>query len=720
MNFSRYFKTSSYCLIGTGFVSVALTRTIHPAFIVLFAAAFFASWFMDTVRLRSIIPQWILNCYAIAYVPFFLWDARNLSHSFLVASIHFLILTASIKLLTLKKDRDYLQLYFISLAEILAASALTLHLIFGFCLLAFIIFGAGTAVLFEMLRSNAKMQASARVQPFVRSRRIQESGMELFSQFPAGLFFLSTIGMALLILTAAIPLFLFMPRVTIGFIPRPPGSTQFISGFSNRVELGRIGTIQQSNAIVMRIQTSSGASGLPENLKWRGLSFDYFDGRCWRNADTNTRSIPTQGRYYKLEDSAQGRDWLNQTFYVEALSTNVIFAANRPLAISIDAGELRRDSAGNLFSEAHILRKLRYTVISDPIRPDPSHMSDLLPIPQEILSRYLQVPPEDPRILDLARRVTQRASDRFSKAMELEQYLRSNYKYSLILRGTPSNRDPVAMFLFDVRSGHCEYFASSMAIMLRQLGIPSRLVNGFRTGEYNDIGGNWTVRQHHAHSWVEAYFPPYGWIEFDPTPTDPGQPKTGFARLISDLTDAVDLWWWEGVLNYDSSKQYKARSVVQSAFEKGWQGIAGLFARIHEQAGAHISFARVRHLVAVYKIWIACLALMLLTVLILARRWWGRISGKIQRAWHRDSSKSIAFSYFAEALRLLRSRGHKLKRGQTALEFANSLHDTPHGDPFLALTLMYYSIRFGSSHQTFDRAEAQIQLRLLRNSIGKQ
>lgn len=720
MNFSRYFKISSYCLIGTGFASVALTRTIHPAFTALFAVSFFASWFMDTVSLRRSIPKWILNYYAIAYIPFFLWDAKSLSRSFLVASLHFLILTASIKLLTRIKDRDYLQLYFISLAEILAASALTLHLMYGFCLLAFIIFGISTVVLFEMLQSNARMQACAKVQPFVRSRQIQESGMELFSHFPAGLFFLSTVGMALLILAAAIPLFLFMPRVTMGVTPRPPGSTQFISGFSNRVELGRIGAIQQSNALVMRVQTTSSGSGMPENLKWRGLSFDYFDGRSWRNEDTDTHAIPTQGLYYKLEDSAQGRDWLNQTFFVEALSTNVIFAASRTLAVSVDAGRLRRDSAGNLFSDAHVLRKLRYTAISDPIRPDSSHMSDLLPIPQEILSRYLQVPPEDPRILDLAKRITQKAGDRFSKALALERYLRSHYKYSLILRGVPNNRDPVAMFLFDVRSGHCEYFASSMAVMLRQIGIPSRLVNGFRTGEYNNIGGNWTVRQHHAHSWVEAYFPPYGWIEFDPTPTDPGQPKTGFVRLISDLTEAVDLWWWEGVLNYDSSKQYKARSVVQFALERGWQGIASLFGRIYEQAGAHMLFARARRLVAVHKIWIACAAFILMTVLVLTRRWWGRILGKMRRAWDHDNSKAISVSFFAEALRLLRSRGLKPGRGQTALEFARTLHETPQGDPFLALTLMYYSVRFGSSHQTFNRAEAQIQLRLLRNSIQKQ
>ena len=174
------------------------------------------------------------------------------------------------------------------------------------------------------------------------------------------------------------------------------------------------------------------------------------------------------------------------------------------------------------------------------------------------------------------------------------------------------------MFLFDMRAGHCEYFASSMAIMLRQLGIPARLVNGFRTGEYNSIGNNWTVRQYHAHSWVEAYFPPYGWIEFDPTPTGPGQTRTGFIRLISDLTDAIDLWWWEGVVNYDSSRQYRLLSVLQAALEKNRQSIARLFEHVYEQGNAHVSLAQARSIASGFgKGWIVCAAFIPLAFLML-------------------------------------------------------------------------------------------------------
>ena len=704
MNFARYFKISSYCLIGAGFVSVAATRLIHPVWIILFAAIFVASWRMDTVRLRQRIPSWILNCIALAYVPFFVWDARLLSRSFVIAAIHLLIFAASIKLLTLSKDRDYLQLYLISLAEILAASTLTVNMVFGICLLAFIASGTSTLVLFEMRRSNAKMQGAAKVQPFVRSKGIQGTDLELFSPFPAGLFFLSTVGMTLLILAAAVPLFLLLPRISTGFYRRPSGNTQFVSGFSDRVELGRIGTIRQSSAVVMRVQTATPPSETPENLKWRGLSFDYFDGRSWKNTEQHRVTVSTQGRYYKLENSAQGTNWLNQTFFVEALSTNVIFAASRVLAVSLDVGHLERDPAGNLYTDSHILKKLRYAAISDAIRPNPGNISDLIPIPQEILTRYLQLPPEDSRVLDLAKRVTRTSKDRYSKAMALERYLRSNYRYSLLLRGTPNSKDPLAMFLFDVRAGHCEYFASSMTIMLRQLGIPARLVNGFRTGEYNSIGNNWTVRQHHAHSWVEAYFPPYGWIEFDPTPTDPGQPKTGFVRLLSDLTDAIDLWWWEGVLNYDSSKQYRVLSVTYAALDKCRHSVESFFVHAYEKGRVSISIDQTRSIASAFgKGWLVCAVLIPLAVLMLIRRWRRRISGLIRRVWHHDDPKTVAASFFAEALDLLGDRGFKLDRSQTALEFALSLQGKPPGDPFLALTQMYYAIRFGPPDLPFNR-----------------
>jgi protein-glutamine gamma-glutamyltransferase len=721
MTFARYFKLSSYCLIGAGFLSLVATGRIGPGSIILFTSVFISSWFIDTGSLRQRIPTWVLNCVALAYLFFLPFDGRHLSHSFILAVIHLLLFVSAIKLLTVSKDRDYLQLYLISFMEILAASTLTVNIVFGLCLLLFLFCSINSMVLFEMRRSNAKMQGSAKVQPLVTSREPHSNGLQLFSPFPSGLFFITTAGITLLIVIAAIPLFFLLPRVNVGLYKRPSGDTQLLSGFSDRVELGQLGTIKQSDAVVMRIRTNKPPSEMPAELKWRGIAFDYFDGRAWKRTNLHQFSIPTQGGYYKLETSTQDTNWLQQTFFMEALSENVIFAAHKVLAVSQDVGALRRDSTESLYTGTHPQKKLRYSAISDPILPNPGNMSDRLPIPPEILRTYLQLPPEDPGVADLAKQATNAAPNKYAKAQALEEYLRSHYRYSLALRGTPHSKDPLAMFLFDVRAGHCEYFASSMAIMLRQIGIPSRLVNGFRAGEYNRIGDSWTVRQYHAHSWVEAYFPPYGWTEFDPTPAEPEHSQSEFARLFSNLTDAIDLWWWEGVVNYDPSQQYRVISAVYSILEKCRSGADSLWKRASDTGRMAASMFRspdmMPALIQNWFLWAPCLAAALLLAIGPLRR---KIFREARRAFHHDNPRIVAASFYAEAIAMLGNRGFRLEPGQTPLEFARSLGGHPSGACLLALTQMYNSVRFGPPELPFNRAEAQIQLRQLRNSLRQQ
>ena len=402
------------------------------------------------------------------------------------------------------------------------------------------------------------------------------TGMELFAPFPAGLLLTMVIGISRSDPYCVDSHFFPLAQGYSWFVQRPSGSMQFTSGFSERVELGQIGNIKQSDAVVMRVKTDRDRSALPVNLKWRGLAFDYYDGRAWKRTHPIRGTIPVQSWHYKLENTTQGTDWINQTFFLEALSTDVIFATHKALAVSRDVGLLLRDGSENLYAPRPSYRKLRYSVVSDPIRPDPANISDLRPMPPEILKTYTQVPPEDPRIEELAKQATGKAKDKYAKALALEQYLRTNYAYSLRLRGNPNSKDPLAMFLFETRSGHCEYFASAMAIMLRQLGIPARLVNGFQIGQYNRLGNSWTVRQYDAHSWVEAYFPPYGWIEFDPTPPQSEHPKAGFLSAMHNLADAIDLWWWDGIVNYDFSKQSLVINHLRIRADDLLQNILGL------------------------------------------------------------------------------------------------------------------------------------------------
>ena len=170
------------------------------------------------------------------------------------------------------------------------------------------------------------------------------------------------------------------------------------------------------------------------------------------------------------------------------------------------------------------------------------------------MEKYLRLPPLDDRIPKLAEEITAQASSNYDKAVAVEHYLSTHFGYTLELPRSLA-RDPLANFLFERKRGHCEYFASSMAVMLRSLHIPSRIVTGFRGGEFNDLTGQYVVRASDAHSWIEAYFPGSGWISFDPTPAaEPAASRTGWSRMQLYL-DAAASFWREWIINYDVSHQ---------------------------------------------------------------------------------------------------------------------------------------------------------------------
>jgi hypothetical protein len=191
------------------------------------------------------------------------------------------------------------------------------------------------------------------------------------------------------------------------------------------------------------------------------------------------------------------------------------------------------------------------------------------PIPKGLSGRYLQLPGDlDPRITQLAKDITANGKSTLDRASLVESYLKKNYKYTLNLTWEPGPQ-PIATFLFESKSGHCEYFASSMALILRAAGIPTRLVNGFLMGEYNPVGQDYIVRESDAHSWIEVYVPGRGWMEFDPTPPDPNHHDMNLAQQISQYFDAMELFWNSYVLVYDSGAQLQlfrsAQDRVQSA-----------------------------------------------------------------------------------------------------------------------------------------------------------
>jgi hypothetical protein len=161
------------------------------------------------------------------------------------------------------------------------------------------------------------------------------------------------------------------------------------------------------------------------------------------------------------------------------------------------------------------------------------------------------------RIRDLAAQWAHSAESEVAKIDSIDRMLRTRYQYDL---DSPSGlaKQPLDHFLFESKRGHCEYFSTAMAVMLRTIGVPTRNVTGFVGGTYNKYGEFYAVRQGDAHSWVEAFVEGKGWLTFDPTPPTAAVPQSdidGVFASLRDLFEAFSQRWTQHVLGYDLRQQ---------------------------------------------------------------------------------------------------------------------------------------------------------------------
>ncbi len=274
-----------------------------------------------------------------------------------------------------------------------------------------------------------------------------------------------------------------------------------------------------SDTVVMEVRAQGPAR------YWRGMVYDVYTSNGWLSSgeDEQSRAPMTALTARPLWE---GRAVVTQTFTVYLPGNTLIFAAQHPVAVSLPA-----IVQGRFTAQAHDLMGIRsprpfgaqqtYEAISLVPVPDVESLRQAGTVYPEWVQRYLQLPPNlDPRIRRLAERITANADNPYDKAAALEAWLRRNIRYNENIPAPPPGRDGVSYVLFDIRQGYCDYYASAMAVMARALGIPARVVSGYAQGEWMP-DGRYRVRQRDAHTWVEIYFPGYGWVEFEPTAAQP-------------------------------------------------------------------------------------------------------------------------------------------------------------------------------------------------------
>ncbi len=698
----RYFDVALYLLVFTGFGTLASTGGLDLPTVFLVSMALLFRGYLLARRRRFVVAERWTTLLTVAYVALYLADYFLISGSFLNATVRLVLFVMVVRLFSAQRDRDHYFLAVISFLMVLAAAALTVDSTFLLAFAGFMLMAVTTFILMEMRRSSVTATVQARESGDATHRSM---AWALAGTSPA---------LVLLTLAGASAIFFILPRISARYLSAYAPGSELTSGFSDRVQLGRIGQVQQSSAVVMHIQIDGDQRG-GYDLKWRGVALSFFEGRDWSNPHEQV-VVPRllDGRFALRRPNARWggtpaeppRNVLPQIHYrvlMEPIGANVFFLAATPLTLEGNYRQVTVDGGGAVYDLDPEHPVNLYEASSDIREPGPAELRTASSTyPAEVLDSYLQLPPLDVRIPRLAEQITASSGNNYDKALAIEQYLRTNFGYTLQLPRTLPH-DPVAHFLFERKQGHCEYFASSMAVILRSVRIPSRIVNGFRTGEFNDLTAQYVIRAANAHSWVEAYFPGYGWVSFDPTPAGPVQTHSGWSRLML-YVDAAASFWREWVINYDASHQ---KVLGQEASRGSRQLLGQAQSWMHRRYTALLAAARrVQQRVAGspqrWSLGGGLITVMLL-LLVNARRLWRLVRARRLMTHPEKSPRLAAAVWYERMTRRVARRGWYKSPGQTPAEFAAGIQDRELQVRVARFTQHYESARFGDSAEDASR-----------------
>ena len=700
--------TAILTLVGTG--KIDLFTSLAATAAVLYRARRW--WHGHPPELNAGTATTLVACYVLFFPVDIFFLSRGLAanspnpplYAALIRSVHFLLFVLLVRLYSARTDRDAHFLIMLAFAALLASAVLTVDTKFLFLFFLFLLFAISTYTGLELRRGAAGASLPpASVQPD-REKRLARALAAAAVLVSLGAILAGTI------------LFFIFPRVSTGYLGKTSFNPTLLSGFSDQVELGQIGEIKRSAAVVMRVET-----GAPINypaLRWRGNALAKFDGRRWSSSERGAETLQANSEgWIPLEERARPGELrgaiLQFTVLQEPMATDALFVPGTVLALKGNfTGEaggpthrrnyIYRDSSGSLMNPFHNYVAIRYTGLAQLPTPDRARLeaagSDY---PAGVRQTYLQIPEIDPRVRQLAETTTAAGRNPYAKAVALEAFLKSQYAYTLDLAGSPG-RDPLAHFLFETRAGHCEYFASAMTVMLRTLGIPAREVNGFLPGEYNDLGGDYIVRASDAHSWVEAYFPGSGWVVFDPTPSTP-QDAPGLLTRLSHFADWAELTWNDWVIGYDFAHQTALAQTVQMR-SRNWRELATDWFRAKQQQYKNrLGAWQLRHKSLGF-------ALPLLGLALLAALRYARIGGLLGRlrlalapGGKGAARTQVASQLYQEMLRLLGRYGYPRRESQTAFEFASAVDKPRVGEMVREFAGIYAAARFGGEHTDLAR-----------------
>jgi transglutaminase-like putative cysteine protease len=495
------------------------------------------------------LPNWAMNLLGFAYLPFLVVDFSVFWHGRLLRPLaHLAMFTLVVKLFGMRRERDkwhvFVRIFFVFLSS-MASSVHPSMLIYLMAFLVLTLQLLARFASFHVLRSYGLGQPNRTRVPL------------------KGFLVAGALGTALL----AVPLFTVLPRLGRPYVVGPGlGSGRLTSGaaFLDQITLDSIGRVRTSRAVVMRLTYEQEPPDSHE-IRLKGGTFRRFTGKAWQRGRPDSIQLQ-RGRegYFRLAPGNIDR-WMQIWLHL---------AAGDSLVMPIEARAVEFQTIGLAMDDSGVVSPLIYPPGTINYRvglTEGSARSLPYPAPKRDTGEGDELGGVTARIGELAAEVAG-SGPVAEQAERIETYLIQNYDYTLDLLGFDSG-SPVEDFLFSTRRGHCEYFASSMVLMLRSMGIPSRFATGYLGAEYNPFEGYYIVRQSNAHAWVEAYLPDEGWRVFDPTPPD-GRPlveSSGARLLFEQAWDFVIFRWDRYVLTFGFADQVSIFSRFHSLWETVWE-----------------------------------------------------------------------------------------------------------------------------------------------------
>ena len=732
------------CVGLFGILSVALTElagtlTIPITLMVTSVIAAMLSLLPRRSLKRGVLPHWLIAGVSLLAFGFAFYEIQILGASTVSGLAHFFSCIVIIKLLDRDGARDNAELLVTSLFLMVIGAIVSGHMIFALILAAYVWVGIRTLSVFHLKCESERIEALASG---------EKAGAKVFAaqyrrpgQARAGVTYF-TVGT---VVSVGILIFLLVPRVGAGmFGPLQSPVALALTGFSDTVSFGDIGEIKKSSAPVMRVELLIDGQpiGSPSFQPYfRGMTLDAYDGRQWR-ATGNSRPIEiSPGAPLVPAYRPTSRDRiLEQRIKLLAPATVYLFAAYLPFTVEFDVDRTVRTRTSDraLFLSGRTLPKpMSYTVHSLlQIRPE---LSALLNPPVGSLPSWARSRPNRSAGRNNGfrlRRVTSQRVRDYADALvadlplpndpksiralakRIETHLLSGeFEYTLERGDVDPDREAVEDFLFYRKRGHCEYFATSMAVMCQLAGINARIVHGYRGGEWNATGNYYLVREEHAHSWVEVHAGDDDWVRFDPTPggVNVDYDSNSIWNAARGMYEHLNAMWAENVVAYNAT----SRDNMLEAFGT-WLTELGQ----HGSLGKEAYYAAKELLLgpAALKLgyrllyWVAIALILLVFYLSFkmakrpARLWWRWIA----RVTTANKRRPRQEAFYARTLDLLAEMGFPKKDSATPLEFMSRLAQSD--DRFAALpdvARAFYQIHFGGRPLSPD------QRRGVQRIIGK-